>query len=295
MRKGSLRKASQALFLIVSVIGVFGIAMTGIIYPYFFCVACPGAVGNCPLGAAQHSVLGITTDSWLKMGLYVFGFVGVVAMIFGRAFCGWACPMGTLQDLISPFTRRINKKIKPPSIKWARYVKYGLLGILLVMPYFTKVKWFCLYCPGGMVTATIPTLGVSLYNGDQWVAGDYLTMKIVFTVIFLLLVLLFTRGWCRYLCPYGAWTAPFNKISFLRLYRDDDACIHCNKCTRACPMDIDVVKENRSPECILCGRCEDVCPVNCLDLRFKGGKGPKNATQDDGPSSENDTPQPADQ
>jgi len=66
--------------------------------------------------------------------------------------------------------------------------------------------------------------------------------------------------------------APFNKVSVLHLKRDNKRCIDCNRCTKTCPMKIDVVKEERSAECILCGRCIEECPVSCLDLYASGKK-----------------------
>lgn len=284
MRIRSLRIASQVFFLILSMVGLVGIGMTGLIYPYFFCVACPGAVANCPIGGLQHVVLGIGTGSWLKLGLYLIGFVALVSVIFGRAFCGWACPIGALQDLISPVSNRLNKRLKMPRLWEARYMKYGLLLFIVIAAWLFRTKWFCLFCPGGMITATFPTLGMSPLTGEKWTSGDYLLMKGVYTAVFLISVLIITRAWCRFLCPYGAIVAPFNRVSALHLDRNASRCINCNKCNRACPMKIDVVREQRSNECILCGRCVDVCPVSCLDLKILNrkitNKGIGNSTQD---------------
>ena len=266
MRIRSLRMASQIFFLILSIAGIFGIGMTGLIYPFFFCVACPGAVANCPIGALQYAVLGFESGAWLKLALYLFGFIAFLSVIFGRAFCGWACPFGALQDLLSPISKRLNRRFGIPRLWEARYLKYGVLALVVVAAWAFGTKWFCLFDPGGMVTATIPTLGVSRFTGDNWASGEYLPMKIIYTIVFITGVLIITRAWCRFICPYGAMVAPFNKVSVLHLKRDPDSCIGCNLCTKTCPMNIDVVKEERSAECILCGRCVEVCPVSSLDL-----------------------------
>ena len=271
MRIRSLRIASQIFFLILSAAGFLGIGMTGLVYPYFFCVACPGAVANCPIGALQHSVLGIDTGAWLKLGLYTLGFVALVSVVAGRAFCGWACPMGALQDLISPVSNKLSKRFGIPRNWNARYVKYGMLIFVIIAAWIFRTKWFCLFDPGGMITATIPMLGESFITGERWVAGDYLVMKIIYTVVFFAGVFLVTRAWCRFLCPYGAMVAPFNRISLLHIKQYDEKCIHCGVCTRKCPMKIDAEHEQRSNECILCGRCVEACPVSCLDLKA-GGK-----------------------
>ncbi len=271
MRIRSLRITSQIFFLILSIAGIFGIGMTGLIYPFFFCVACPGAVANCPIGALQYAVIGFESGAWLKLSLYLFGFIAFLSVIFGRAFCGWACPFGALQDLISPVTKRNNRFFRIPRMWEARYMKYGVLGLVVVAAWAFNTKWFCLFDPGGMVTATIPTLAVSRFTDDAWGSGDYLVMKIIYTIVFLIGIFIISRAWCRFICPYGAMVAPFNKISVLHLKRDSDRCISCNRCSKSCPMNIDVVREERSAECILCGRCVEDCPVSCLDL-FASGK-----------------------
>ena len=270
MRIRSLRIASQIFFLILSAAGLLGIGMTGLIYPYFFCVACPGAVANCPIGALQHSVLGFDTGAWLKLGLYTLGFVAVVSVLVGRAFCGWACPMGSLQDLISPVSDKVTKRFRVPRIWDGRFLKYGTLIFVLIAAWIFRTKAFCLFEPGGMITATIPTLGVSLITGERWVAGKYLEIKIIYTLVFFVTVFMITRAWCRFLCPYGALVAPFNRISLLHLRQNEEKCIHCGLCTRTCPMKIDAEHEQRSNECILCGRCVEVCPVSCLELKVAG-------------------------
>jgi polyferredoxin len=121
-------------------------------------------------------------------------------------------------------------------------------------------------CPIGILTGTIPTL--ILYPG-KFVPGYYFLAAIVIFVLFLILIFTIERGWCRYFCPIGAILAPFNKISILHISlapkeKIDKECLHCNACSNACPMGIDVCNMNRDPECILCGKCINICPKNLI-------------------------------
>jgi polyferredoxin len=92
-----------------------------------------------------------------------------------------------------------------------------------------------------------------------------------------LLSIIVRNFWCRYLCPYGAllgllaWSGP------VRVTRDKDACVHCGKCSAACPSAIAVEKKDAvlSPECIGCGQCVGACPVEgCLGFRALGKRIP---------------------
>jgi polyferredoxin len=79
--------------------------------------------------------------------------------------------------------------------------------------------------------------------------------------------------WCRYLCPYGALLGLFSWLSPTRVHRDADACVHCGRCTDACPGCIRVQDLERvlSPECLGCMRCREACPVaGCITVRTAG-------------------------
>ena len=98
-----LRIASQIFFLFTAILGIFGIGMTGFIYPYFFCPASPGACAGCPIWVIEHGTLEVV-DGALSGGymlLYLVGLFVLIGALVGRSFCGWACPVGSLQDLFS--------------------------------------------------------------------------------------------------------------------------------------------------------------------------------------------------
>ncbi len=110
IRTYHFRLASQIIFAFVAILGIFGVGMTGFIYPFFFCPASPGACAGCPLWVIEHGTIeiasGITEGYW--MILYLIGMFLAIGALVGRSFCGWACPVGTLQDLFS----FINRKVK---------------------------------------------------------------------------------------------------------------------------------------------------------------------------------------
>ncbi len=253
-------------------LGVFGFK-TGFCFPFFYCHSCPSASGACPLRAIEKGVYD-NSFKWklLFFPLLIIGFVGTLS---GRAVCGWACPIGLLQRATGKFARKIKKTrlgkiVFPNKIdQYLRYSKYFVfIGLVILTTYFIGFM-FTDICPVGVLTGTIPII---ILNPGQFVPSGYFLPALIVLVLFILLILLVERGWCRYFCPVGAILAPFNKISLLYVNVDAEKCIHCNKCSEICPMGIDVPNMNRDPECIMCGKCVNICPENAISFKMSGMK-----------------------
>jgi len=100
--------------------------------------------------------------------------------------------------------------------------------------------------------------------------GPLFWWKLIVLVVIVLLSLLLSRPFCRYLCPLGAFYGLFARVSLVRLHYAPCACVHCGRCQAACPMGIDPTMQFASPECIRCGRCSRVCPTGALKVGVKG-------------------------
>ena len=76
------------------------------------------------------------------------------------------------------------------------------------------------------------------------------------------------RAFCKYLCPITVFLKPMSYFSLLRVHCDEDKCIHCGKCLRICPMNVEANRESRKrkngTECILCYECTKACPTKAL-------------------------------
>ncbi|MEA3558702.1 MAG: 4Fe-4S binding protein [Candidatus Thermoplasmatota archaeon] len=134
-----IRGASQAFFFIIAVLGVFGVAMTGWIYPFFFCPASPGACAGCPIWVIEHGTLDILrgVQEGYYMLLYLVGLFLAIGVLVGRSFCGWACPVGSLQDIFSYFDRRIKGR---RGLLFLSGLSLLMLIVGLVVPMFIKDK-----------------------------------------------------------------------------------------------------------------------------------------------------------
>jgi len=265
------RLITQFGFLIGANLGALGIK-TGFCYPFFYCHGCPYSLAGCPLGTIEHGVF--KGKIVFQLILFPVLIIAAISLIFGRAACGWACPIGLLQRGTAKLAKKIKntkiaKKIGENKIdSYIRYSKYVILITLGIITTATIGFMFTDICPVGFLTGTIPILAT---NPSGYQPSSFFNVALVIFLLFLLLIFTIGRGWCRYFCPVGAMIAPFNKVSLVEVKVNQDLCIHCNACTKVCPMGINVPEMSRSTECILCGKCIEVCPKNAISYKI-GGK-----------------------
>lgn len=243
--------------------------------PGLNCYSCPAATGACPIGAFQ-AVIG---SSKFKFSYYITGFFILIGVLLGRFVCGFLCPFGWFQELLHkiPFKKFSTKKLKP-----LRYIKYGVLLIFVILlPLLVTNSlgmgnpFFCKYlCPQGVLEGAIP---LSIANASIRAAlGKLFTWKFGILITFVILSLMFYRPFCKWICPLGAIYALCNKVSFLQMKVDEDKCVSCGKCERACKMDVDVTKHPNHTECIRCGMCIKECPTEAIHYQYGIGTGKTN-------------------
>ncbi len=190
-----------------------------------------------------------------QMGLCVLGMV-----LIGRVWCGYICPMGFLQDLLT----LARQKLRVPQMYIPQEIK----------PFITILKWYCVFyilfndickiCP--IQYFTVPAGGyVSRGGNGGW--------AYIWAVACVVVATISDRAVCR-ICPIGALTGVFNSISGARIKKCGAACTHCRACLEACPMDIQAIYEDREhddvtkQECLYCMKCIEVCPEKAA-LRFE--------------------------
>jgi polyferredoxin len=81
--------------------------------------------------------------------------------------------------------------------------------------------------------------------------------------------------WCRYLCPYGALMGLAALLSPIKIRRDEETCIDCAKCAKACPsqLPVDRLVQISSAECTACMSCIAACPAeNALQFALPARK-----------------------
>lgn len=231
--------------------------------PFLNCYSCPGALFACPVGSIQ------TVAAYGgRFSLYVFGLIFTFGAIAGRWICGWLCPFGFFQELMAKLSI---KKYAIPRV--LRLIKYLALFLTVLLPFvwidpLTNLAspYFCKYiCPAGTLEAGIPLL---VTNGDlRSLVGGLFAFKLLFLFVWLILMAITYRPFCRVLCPLGAFYGLLNKYSLYKLNIEKSHCSSCGSCSIACPMNLQVTEELNSPECIRCLQCKKSCPNHALEYK----------------------------
>lgn len=243
------------------------------------------------IGEAMVRAQQLTTQMVLPL---LMTFVSFFAFFFvlGKMFCGWVCPLGTLQELVGRIGRRFGiglRRFEPGDlgdVKRARPVKWLLLlGLVFILPLLTGLgvtphtlgNPYCDICPSRIATTLLTgnTEQLALRLGDNvsFTLGAIANLLIGFTVIGALAV---RQPFCR-ICPLLAFNSVFQRLSPMRLAKPalHESCAKCGICTEACPMDIpEIAKQSGRKayheDCTLCGRCAEYCPQDGI-IKLKWG------------------------
>jgi len=225
-----------------------------------------------PFAAFFHAdplaAIGVTVASETLPGALLFFLVLIaLTLVFGRVFCGWICPLGTLQQLsswlLSPRSKResllVNRHRRWYAIKY--YVLAALLGGALVGSLQTGLLDPLSLLARGLASGVWPVLPSGRPVPGGWLAG------------LLLLAIVLASRWiprlfCRAFCPLGALLGVFARFSLFRIERRGDACTNCVLCTFACQGADEPLKEHRVGECHVCLNCLQGCPENAIGYRL---------------------------
>ena len=252
-----IRKASQVIVLLLMLV------LTYLIHSKAFSVRWLAPIWH--LHALFANRFDLSTMIYLGEGLTRISipsvtFLGVfvlMGVLFGRIFCGWLCPFGTLLEYIESITPLKGKLHIPEEFKDTD-TKYAILAGFLLLSLMTSQAAFCEFCPVGTIV-----------KGG---AGHVIFLSIPVFAIVLFIALFYGRKvWCSYLCPLGAFFGLFSRIHLFGIHADKDKCVKCMMCNNSCPMDIPIVenyilegKKITDGECIKCMDCIDACPRKIL-------------------------------
>ena len=175
--------------------------------------------------------------------LALFAVSLVAALIFGRVYCGYACPMNTLMIPIE----WLSKKLKLQTADTPKWLKNG---------YFT---WITLG-----ISVAVMLLSKRLLHVDLPILPFWLVMSILITLRYKPAV------FHNLICPFGALQRSFGRFARLSEKVDKDACVGCKLCEIACPSNASVVSSEdkkaviNTALCHQCIKCQQVCPKDAI-------------------------------
>jgi len=248
---------------------IFGIASTVLIVPYLHSTQSPFSTANGAYDVLEYSI------SRGIFPLLALGVIYLTAVTVGRVFCGWACPLGMVQDFLSylPVKKeRISTSTANSmrDIKWA-VVAFSILTSIVVafrrranpeefsFGVFTDAP-FAVISPSATLFTYVPWMVIWKSNVLSTLGFlGWLKMAILLGVLAPSVYI--PRFFCRFLCPMGALLEPFSKYKALRIYRSGKLVKEdLNKLLAdVCPMGVQASSEESDfidhPGCIHCGKC----------------------------------------
>lgn len=223
----------------------------------------------------------------------------VLALVLGRFFCGWVCPMGALLDLFHPLIKSRDKTIDT-RYPWLPYtilffVLTAALSGLPLAGYFDPFSilvrglalsfypaldhgmtsfftWTYQEAPGFVNAVTEPVYSV-LRKTVLPLDHKYFNLAILSAALLLAVFLLEfvqRRFFCRNICPLGAMLGLTARIGIMKGHGGCNNCKKCRTCRSVCRTGaIDDDRRIAMEKCILCMDCLEKCPRKIISFNYR--------------------------
>ncbi|HBN85779.1 MAG TPA: hypothetical protein DDZ89_18280 [Clostridiales bacterium] len=173
----------------------------------------------------------------------IFGLSLLAALLFGRVYCGYVCPMNTVMIPVYYMTQKLKiKKFSTPAWLKSGWFSWVMLVIsvlfMIISRRFLKIN---------------------------------LPILLIWLMVSVLLVIPFHPSmFHNTICPFGALQRLFGKAARFSKNVDREKCFGCKKCEKVCPTQAIVVQaEDKKaaidkPICLQCNECQLVCPKKAI-------------------------------
>ncbi len=198
----------------------------------------------CPIGSIQNVAVALTDPGYSIpiVVTAVFFLPLVVAVFFGRAFCGGVCPLGAIQEIVLLKPVQVPRRLDS-ALGLLKYVYLGLAIVLAIQPAISRDFVICRFDPF-----------VGFFRRDGF------AHMMAIGSGFLVLGMFVGRPYCRYLCPYGGLLAWCSRLAGRGVSITPNRELDCSLCADACPYG--AIEKNRAvrKDCLYCARCYASCP-----------------------------------
>lgn len=238
-----------------------------------FLVIAAGFSGIChkaALGAKMEFYPAFAAGSLLAIGWIA------AALLWGRVFCSFGCPLGYMQDIAGFLRRKLLKKKSAPQAP-RRFLRYGAGIFLLVLFAFGLAGIAGFFEPFSITGRFFNTVLRPLFQGlgnisGLWnfseitpvvkgvaVAGTLIALAVIAAAFFR------ERLFCNTLCPVGFLLGLFSRMARFRL-KINGSCTGCRACEKVCKSGcIDIAQKRIDNErCVVCGNCLAACKFSAV-------------------------------
>ena len=172
----------------------------------------------------------------------------IVAVIFGRVFCSFICPLNLLLELIPARKKKVLQTRTLPIVA---------LGIVLVLSAILSVPVFNTASP------VFAFMRMMIFG----VGAEIILLALVIGAAFIW----GQKIWCRTLCPLGAIYGLLGIKRRLVVTVDKSKCIKCGRCEKVCSMGTSPLKNDFADAtlCTNCGDCIGVCNKGAIKLGIR--------------------------
>jgi cytochrome c oxidase accessory protein FixG len=189
------------------------------------------------------------SEAYFFLLIFLLFFIGIMlaTLLYGRIWCGWACPQTVLSDLTRLIMKLSDRLAGRPVLSAVLSQSFVFLFSSIVS---ASIVWYFV-SPYEMIPRIISrALG-------PWTFGSWA----LFTVLIYLDLAFVRRKFCSFVCPYARLQSAFFDHKTLTIAFDarrSDECMDCEACVRACPSEIDI-RKGLQVECVNCAECIDAC------------------------------------
>ncbi|MDR0468047.1 MAG: quinol dehydrogenase ferredoxin subunit NapH [Campylobacteraceae bacterium] len=183
----------------------------------------------------------------------------VYALIFGRVFCSYVCPINIVTDSAGFLSRKLEINKLKYNLSISRNVRYWVMVLALILSFVFGVAAFESISPVSILHREIIFgVGIGL---------------LIIVAIFIFDLFVLKDGFCGHLCPLGAFYAFTSHFALLKVKYNNKKCTKCMECKVVCPEKqvLNITNNEydsfvQSGECTKCGRCIEVCEDNALSF-----------------------------